>query len=44
MNKSDFLGLKLADTMEEYFKMFCDDDISELFYYKENGKWKSALK
>lgn len=44
VNKSDFPKLKLASTMEEYFKMFCDDDISELFYYKENGEWKSALK
>lgn len=44
VNKSDFLGLKLASTMEEYFKMFCDDDISEFFFYKENGEWKTALK
>lgn len=44
VNKSDFPKLKLASTMEEYFKMFCDDDISELFYYKENGEWKSVLK
>lgn len=44
VNKSDFPKLKLASTMEEYFKMFCDDDISELFYYKENGGWKSVLK
>ncbi len=44
VNKSDFLGLKLAPTMEEYFKVFWDDDLSELYYYKENGKWVTVMK
>jgi len=30
--------------MEEYFKVFLDDDLSEFFFYKENGEWKTALK
>ncbi len=44
VNKDDFLGLKLARTMDEYFKVFLDDDLSEFFFYKENGEWKIALK
>lgn len=44
VNKNDFLGLKLADTMAEYYKLFWDDDLSEFWYYKENGEWKSVLK
>lgn len=44
VNKDDFLGLKLAPTMEEYIKVFLDDDLSEFFFYKENGEWKIALK
>lgn len=44
VNKSDFLSLKLADTMAEYYKVFCDDDLSEMFFYKENGEWRSVLK
>lgn len=44
VNKNDFLGLKLADTMAEYYKLFWDEDLSEFWYYKENGEWKSVLK
>ena len=28
----------------EYFKVFLDDDLSEFFFYKENGEWRTALK
>ncbi len=44
VKKSDFLSLDLADTMTEYFKLFSDDDLSELYYYKEDGEWKTVLK
>ena len=44
VHKDDFLGLKLASTMEEYFEVFRNDDLSEFFFYKENGEWKTALK
>ncbi len=44
VNKDDFPKLKLARTMDEYFKVFLDDDLSEFFFYKENGEWKIALK
>lgn len=44
VNKDDFPKLKLAPTMEEYIKVFLDDDLSEFFFYKENGEWKIALK
>ncbi len=44
VKKEDFPNLKLARTMDEYFKVFLDDDLSEFFFYKENGEWKIALK
>ncbi len=44
VHKDDFLGLKLASTMEDYFEVFRNDDLSEFFFYKENGEWKTALK
>jgi len=40
----DLPRLKLASTMGEYLKVFLDDDLSEFFFYKENGEWKTALK
>lgn len=44
VNINDFPKLKLASTMEEYFKVFLDEDLSEFFFYKENGEWRTALK
>lgn len=44
VKKDDFPKLKLASNMEEYFKVFLDDDLSEFFFYKEDGEWKIALK
>lgn len=44
VNKSDFLGLDLADTMTEYFRLFTEDTLSELYYYKKDGEWQTVLK
>ena len=30
--------------MKEMIQIFLDDDLSEFFYYKENGKWQYCLK
>ncbi len=39
--KSDELySMKLASSFEHMIKVFMNDDISELFSYKENGKWQ----
>lgn len=35
---------KLAKGMEKMLKVFLDENVSEYFFYKENGKWLEALK
>ena len=37
-------NLPLASDMEDMLKVFCDDSLSEFFYYIENDVWKYALK
>ena len=36
--------IQLADGMENMLKVFLNDDISEEYFYKENGKWVEVLK
>ena len=36
--------MNLADRMDKVLEVFLDDDISEYFFYKENGECKEALK
>ena len=40
----DLKKLKLADNMEKVLKVILEDDISEYFFYQENGKWLDVLK
>lgn len=35
---------KLANGMEKMLEVFLDENISEYFFYKENGKWLEELK
>ena len=35
---------KLADGMGKMLKVFLEEEISEYFFYKENGQWKEVLK
>lgn len=35
---------KLAYGMDKMLEVFLNDDISEYFFYKENGKWIETLK
>lgn len=35
---------KLAEGMDKMLEMFLDENISEYFFYKENGKWVDELK
>lgn len=41
---NSFSSLKLASGMEEMLKVFCDDELSEFFYDREDGEWKIVLK
>ena len=36
--------LKLADGMDKMLEVFLNDDISEHWFYKENGNWIEVLK
>lgn len=38
------MGERLSLDMLDMIKVFTDDDLSEFFYYKENGKWYYNLK
>ena len=35
---------QLADRMDKVLEVFLDDEISEYWFYKENGKWREELK
>lgn len=37
-------NMKLSNGMETILKLFCDDTITEQFFYKENGEWIEVLK
>ena len=34
----------MADKMDKVLEVFLDENISEYFFYKENGAWQEALK
>jgi len=36
--------MNLAGGMEHMLKVFLDENISEYFFYKENGEWIEQLK
>ena len=38
------LTMNLAEDMEETLQIFLDDNLSELYYYKEYGEWVDELK
>lgn len=35
--------MKLADGMDKMLKVFLDENVSEYFFHKENGKWVDEL-
>lgn len=41
---SELSSLSLADGMENMLQVFMDDDLSEHYFYKENGQWIEVLK
>jgi len=41
---SEMKQCPLADGMDKMLEVFLNDDLSEHFFYKENGKWIEALK
>lgn len=37
-------NMKMASSMESMLKLFCDDNLTEQFFYRENGKLVEILK
>lgn len=37
-------NMKLANSMQTMLRLFCDDTITEQFFYKQNGDWIEVLK
>ncbi|MBQ7876634.1 MAG: 8-oxo-dGTP diphosphatase [Clostridia bacterium] len=44
LDLKDLSKMKLAKDFEDMLKIFTDDDLSEFYYYEENGEWKYSLK
>ncbi len=40
----ELTGLDLADGMDKMLEVFLNDDLSEYWFYKENGRWIEVLK
>lgn len=37
-------SLRLAKDMDDMLKVFLEDDLSEFYYFQENGQWNYSLK
>ena len=37
-------NMKLSNGMETILKLFCDDTVTEQFFYREDGEWIEVLK
>ena len=40
----EMANLHLAEGMDKMLEVFLDENVSEYFFYKENGVWKDVLK
>lgn len=40
----EMTNLHLAEGMDKMLEVFLDENVSEYFFYKENGVWKDVLK
>ena len=41
---SDMPNMNLPDSMRTMLRIFCEDCLTEQFFYKENGEWVEVLK
>lgn len=41
---SELTYMNMSNSMQTMLKLFCDDTITEQFFYKENGQWIEVLK
>lgn len=40
----DLPGMKLANSMHTMLQLFCNNTLTEQFFYKENGEWIEVIK
>lgn len=40
----DLPNMKLANSMQTMLQLFCNDTMTEQFFYKENGEWIEVIK
>ena len=41
---NDMPNMNLPDSMKTMLRIFCEDGLTEQFFYKENGEWVEVLK
>lgn len=41
---SELTNMNLSNSMPSMLKVFCDESLTEQFFYKENGEWIEVLK
>lgn len=44
LSLKEMIKANLADRMDKVLEVFLNEDISEYFFYKENGVWQEVLK
>ncbi len=44
MDQDKLLEQKLAQDMDDTLRVFLDDDLSEFYYFRKDGKWDYTLK
>lgn len=44
MDKSDFIKAKKSNDMDDMYRIFDDESLSEFHFYQEDGEWKHVLK
>ena len=41
---ADLSDMNLSNSMKTMLRLFCDESLTEQFFYKENGEWAEVLK
>ena len=41
---SEMPSMNLPNSMQTMLSLFCEDELNEQFFYKENGEWVEVLK
>ena len=44
VEQDELIHMKLASGMHDLIRVFCDESISEFFFFQDSGEWKHVLK